>query len=217
MSRKSCLLLLLSVFFAGCIVPLYYHVRFDDSGLDLIPRDYFAASVEVLALPCWRWSSSSSAGFGPPILVHGQDLGRLPEKTKTWRGVEAVDLFGHEGSRVPVSCGALLVGDDGGVVLLGEVYKSVYGGEGDFFWEIQLATTGPRIKTALREALASKAVSPQVLELVFGDTKYTNSPECKILGEPGALTEALRFVDGLGATGDDVWRPAPGEADNELR
>ncbi len=217
MPRKSCPLLLLPVLLAGCIVPLYYHVRFNDSGLDLIPRVYFAASVEVLALPCWRWSRSSSAGFGPPEIVLGQDLDRLPEKAKAWRGVEAVDLFGHEGSRIPVSCGALLVGDDGRIALLGEFYKSVYGGEGDFFWEIQLATAGPQIKTALMEALASKAISPQVLELVFGDTKYTDSPECKILGEPEALTEALRFVDGLAATGDDVWRPAPRRSDSDLR
>ncbi len=61
MSRKSCLLLLLSVFFAGCIVPLYYHVRFDDGALTL--ND----TCPVRDLPLGPMKS--------PIFVNGRPVG----------------------------------------------------------------------------------------------------------------------------------------------
>ena len=212
MLRAQPYLPLLSILLASCFVPNFYRVSFPDRGLEAIPRELFADSEMILALPCWHWYEGPGDCFGPPAIISKQDLDNLPEELASWRGFEMIDLLGHEGGKAPFACGIVFFGSSGVAVRLDHSYQSPrgIGQEGRFFWERKFAKIGPRMKVALEEALANEKVGSENLELLFGLT------HARILGESDVLANALRFVEQLNDSGDDVWQTVPAQAHEKL-
>lgn len=200
------LLLILAVNFSGC-VPGFYRVGFPATAIDRIPEHFFSPAEEVLVVPIWIWYKRSEFGIGPPTFLMATELDRLPKEIKGWRGLEIVDVLGHEGSDAPSAWGAILIGSGGrGLRLEYKLSPPQPGAERAYwYWEAEDVYVGPRIKGALAQGFKAGAFEKADLEFVFG------IPLGDLLGESVEIRQASEFVERLSGLGSDSWTALDGQ------
>jgi hypothetical protein len=167
-----------------------------------IPAELLIETEKLLIVPCWQWTKTSEYGFGPPIIITTDSLDELPEIVPRWRGFEVVDLFGHEGSEAPHSCGVLIITDTGRALRSQYRYQFPAQGEkaGKWLWQgTRTALVGQKIRSGMLDLVASQELDSSTVTLLF------DKPYGKVIPNNNDSKEGLEFLSKLPVVGDDVW------------
>ncbi|MCP3957062.1 MAG: hypothetical protein GY719_04355 [bacterium] len=96
----------------ACYVPYSVHVKVPDGAETVLPPQLELEDERFLAIPVW-WSSETSNFLGSPVLLESEELSRLGEMTSSYRKRGMVDIFGHEGSGIPIFKELYLLSESG--------------------------------------------------------------------------------------------------------